>query len=52
MKALVAAALIAFTSCAHALEIPDTPAGHALAMWVNAVNSGDENGSRHPSPFQ
>jgi D-alanyl-D-alanine carboxypeptidase len=42
MKTLAAVALLAFASSAHALEIPDTPAGHALAMWVNAVNSGDE----------
>jgi CubicO group peptidase (beta-lactamase class C family) len=42
MKTLIAAALVALTSSAHAVEIPDTPAGRALAMWLNATNAGDE----------
>ncbi len=41
MKMLAAAALVAVALPAHALELPDTPAGRALASWVNAVNSGD-----------
>lgn len=43
MKTIIAAAFIlSATASARAVEIPDTPAGHALAMWVNAMNSGDE----------
>lgn len=38
----VAAVIASITSFANAVEIPDTPAGHALAMWVSAMNSGDE----------
>ena len=43
MKVFIAvAAIIASTAIfAHAAEIPDTPAGHALAMWIGAMNSGD-----------
>lgn len=43
MKRIVIAiaALMGMASFANAAEIPDTPAGHALAMWVHAVNSGD-----------
>jgi CubicO group peptidase (beta-lactamase class C family) len=42
MRTLVAVALIAAASSANALEIPDTPPGHALAMWMKALNAGDE----------
>jgi CubicO group peptidase (beta-lactamase class C family) len=39
---IAAAAVIASTSLlARAAEIPDTPAGHVLAAWIGAVNSGD-----------
>jgi CubicO group peptidase (beta-lactamase class C family) len=43
MKGLIAiAAVIASTSAlAKPVPIPDTPAGHALAAWVGALNSGD-----------
>jgi D-alanyl-D-alanine carboxypeptidase len=42
MKTIIAAALIASIALpANAAEIPDTPAGHALAMWISAMNSGD-----------
>lgn len=41
-KIIAAAALIASTAVfAKPVEIPDTPAGHALAMWVRAMNSGN-----------
>jgi CubicO group peptidase (beta-lactamase class C family) len=36
-----AAAFLSVVTSAQAVEIPDTPAGHALAMWVGAMNSGD-----------
>jgi len=43
MKKIIAAAVfVSITTWANAAELPDTPAGRALAMWVNAVNSGDE----------
>lgn len=43
MKALVAAGvLIAFAFSAQAVELPDTPPGRALSMWMNALNAGDE----------
>src|ERR1700761_2065370 len=44
MKRIFAAlALFAATaSFARAAEMPDTPAGHAAAAWVNAMNSGDK----------
>ena len=44
MKTIIAAAALvaATTGSARAVEIPGTPAGHALAMWVGAMNSGDE----------
>jgi D-alanyl-D-alanine carboxypeptidase len=43
MKTIIAAAAIIASAIvfANAAEIPDTPAGHALAMWVNAMNAGD-----------
>jgi CubicO group peptidase (beta-lactamase class C family) len=43
MKKLIAtAALIASTILsAKAVEVPDTPAGHYLAMWVDGMNSAD-----------
>jgi hypothetical protein len=41
-KVIAAAVITSAASCVNAAEIPDTPAGRALAMWVNAVNSGDE----------
>src|ERR1700733_1243975 len=43
MRRIVAAlaVLIAASSFANAAEIPDTPAGHVLAAWIGAVNSGD-----------
>src|ERR1700733_11969420 len=43
MKRIIAAmtVLVAAASLANAAEIPDTPAGHALSMWITAVNSGD-----------
>ena len=41
MSTLVAAALAAFAFPAHALDLPDTPAGRALASWMNALNAGD-----------
>ena len=37
-------AFLLFTTClgfAQAPTIPDTPAGHALAAWLDAFNSGD-----------
>ena len=44
MKLIVAAifTLFATAAVADAVELPDTPAGRALASWVNALNSGDE----------
>jgi CubicO group peptidase (beta-lactamase class C family) len=38
--AIAASALMSFPARAD-VAIPDTPAGHALATWINAVNSGD-----------
>jgi D-alanyl-D-alanine carboxypeptidase len=39
---IAAAAVIASTAIfASAAEIPDTPAGHVLAAWIGAMNSGD-----------
>src|SRR5580704_7088127 len=44
---LLRAALILFVSTAcvwpQAPAIPDTPAGHALAAWLDAFNSGDRD---------
>jgi len=42
MKNIIAAAAIASTIIsANAAEIPDTPAGHALAMWLDGFNTED-----------
>jgi D-alanyl-D-alanine carboxypeptidase len=42
-KIIAAAAVIASTTVfADPVKIPDTPAGHALGMWISAMNSGDE----------
>src|ERR1700743_3212498 len=42
MKTIIAGAVIATAIMPlNAAEIPDTPAGHALAMWISAMNSGD-----------
>ena len=43
MKFAIAAftCAVAAASCAHAVDIPDTPAGHALSMYVDGLNSGD-----------
>jgi D-alanyl-D-alanine carboxypeptidase len=43
MKRFIAAAAIVVwtTVFASAAEIPATPAGHALAAWIGAINSGD-----------
>lgn len=39
---IAAATVIAWTTVvANAAEIPNTPAGHALAAWIGAINSGD-----------
>jgi CubicO group peptidase (beta-lactamase class C family) len=39
---IAAAAVIASTTAfASAAQIPDTPAGHVLAAWIGAINSGD-----------
>jgi D-alanyl-D-alanine carboxypeptidase len=44
MKNIIGATAVIVSTAvfANAAEIPDTPAGHALAMWVNAMNAGDE----------
>ena len=39
--AFVVAALCCTTAIAAPPAIPDTPAGHALAAWLEAFNSGD-----------
>ncbi len=42
-RIIAAAALMASTiTSAHAVEIPDTPAGHVLAMWLDGFNSEDK----------
>lgn len=42
MKNVIAAAVIASTIfSAKAVEIPDTPAGHVLSMYIGALNSAD-----------
>lgn len=42
MKTIIALALIASAAVpAYAVELPDTPPARALAMWIDAVNSGD-----------
>jgi CubicO group peptidase (beta-lactamase class C family) len=39
---IAAAAVIASTTIfANAADIPNTPAGHVLAAWIGAMNSGD-----------
>jgi D-alanyl-D-alanine carboxypeptidase len=43
MKRIGAALAMCITAAtfANAAEIPDTPAGHALSMWIDGMNSGD-----------